>query len=367
MKTETKKLTKKFWMIVLATVCAGALFMLSGVEAKANGEIEVNSWAGLKTAIDISPAGTETTIKLTADIEPDTPTDADAYINIDTGKKIVLDLNGHIMNRKLPRAQENGMVIKVEGELTLKDSNPTASHNDFTFINPITQEPNTVTGGAITGGKNSTRYGENNCFGGGVNVCAGAKFTMNAGTIVACEGYYGGGVCADGEERGAQGVLIRNPAEFVMNGGRITACVARHGGGVCNKGYDYDNNSIYNGARFTMNGGVIEYCKAGDGGGINSFGYVAINEGSIRNCNAEDWGGGVCCSGSVAFPLNAFVMTGGEIYNCEAIAGGGGIDAAQVSLRISGGEIRKCKSNNQGGGVNYLSGHSDFTAVFSEK
>ncbi len=371
-------------MIVLAAVCAGALFMLSGVEAKANGEIEVNSWAGLQTVIDSAPAGTETTIKLTADIEPDTPTDADAYINIGTEKKIVLDLNGHIMNRNLSVAQENGVVIKVEGELTLNDSNPTASHDGVTFDNPIPKKITTdtddvitvtgdaisIAGGAITGGKNSTQDGENNCLGGGVNVCAGAKFTMNAGTIVACEGYMGGGVYADGEKHGINYEVIAAPAEFVMNGGRITACVAEDGGGVCN--YGYEINLITYGAYFTMNGGVIEYCEAkgdnisvDDGGGVYSYGFVAINGGSIRNCNAEDWGGGVYCSGSDAFPLNAFVMTGGEIYNCEAIAGGGGIVADNVLFVISGGEIRKCKSNNQGGGVNYCSGYSDFTAVFS--
>jgi hypothetical protein len=350
-------------MIVLAAVCAGALFMLSGVEAKANGEIEVNSWAGLQTVIDSAPAGTETTVKLTADIVPETPTAADAYINIGTGKKIVLDLNGHIMNRKLSTAQENGMVIKVEGELTLNDSNPTASHNDFTFINPITLETNTVTGGAITGGKNSREYyGANGNYGGGVNVCAGAKFTMNAGSIVACEGYYGGGVFADGEKLGNNNEQVAVPAEFVMNGGLITACVADYGGGVCNYGYDIILNCFS--ACFTMNRGEIEYCKADYGGGVYSYGCINLNEGKIRSCKAESSGGGVGCAGNRS-QINAFIMTGGEICECEAIYGnGGGVYATNVTFSISGGEISNCKVYNDGGGV-YFKGFSEFTAAFS--
>ena len=363
--------------IVLTAACVGLFFMLTGVDAKADDVVEVGTWSKLQSDINSATPNTSTTIKLIADIAPADPTAADAYINIGTGKKIVLDLNGHIMNRNLSEAQENGMVIKVEGELTLNDSNPTASHDGVTFDNPITKKITTdtdevitvtgdaisIAGGAITGGKNSTQYGENKCLGGGVCLCPAAKFTMNAGMIVACEGYFGGGVYADGEKHGINREVIAAPAEFVMNGGRITACVAHDGGGVCN--YGYVINSINYGACFTMNGGVIEYCKAGEGGGVESCGFVAINGGSIRNCNAEDYGGGVSSSGSDTFPLNAFVMTGGEIIDCEADAGGGGIYAHLVPLRISGGEIRNCKSNNQGGGVNYCGGDSGFTAVFS--
>ena len=353
-------------MIVLAAVCAGALFMLSGVEAKANGEIEVDSWAGLQTAIDSAPAGTETTIKLTANIVPANPTAADAYINIGTGKKIVLDLNGHIMNRKLPSAQENGMVIKVEGELTLNDSNPTASHDGVTFDNPITGESNTVTvtGGAITGGKNRPEdYGANGNYGGGVNVCAGAIFTMNAGTIVACEGYKGGGVYADGEKLGINYEVIAAPAEFVMNGGRITACVAEEGGGVCN--YGYSINSVNYGACFTMNGGVIENCKAERGGGVRSYGRVMMHGGKIRSCKAVYHGGAVECMGDSSFTFNAFIMTGGEISDCEALYGrGGGVGICGAPLEMSGGVIRKCKADHYGGGV-YYNGERRFNATFS--
>ena len=376
LKTETKKLTKKFWMIVLAAVCAGALFMLSGVEAKADA-VEVANWADLQTAIYAATDGTETTIKLTADIAPETPTAADAYIKIGTEKKIVLDLNGHIMNRNLSSAQENGMVIKVEGELTLNDSNPTVSHDGVTFDNPIpkkittdTDEVITVTGdaisiagGAITGGKNSTQYGENKCLGGGVCLCPAAKFTMNAGMIVACEGYFGGGVYADGEKHGINREVIAAPAEFVMNGGRITACVAGEGGGVCN--YGYSINLINCGACFTLNGGVIENCKAERGGGVKSFGRVMMHGGKIRSCKAVNDGGAVECMGDSSFTFNAFIMTGGEISDCEAQYGsGGGVGICGVPLDMSGGEIRKCKADHYGGGV-YYNGERHLNATFS--
>ncbi len=343
MKTEIGRQTKLIWKIVLAVAVTIMFFALSEETAKAD-EVTVNTWSGLQDAIDLAPNGTSRTIQLTADIRPAEPTASDAYITIGSDKKITLDLNGHIMNRglALETVTANGMVIRVEGELTLDDSDPTSSHPGFSFTNPVTQESNTVTGGAITGGKNTC--------GGGVNVCAGARFIMNAGSIVACEAFAGGGVYVDvGEYVNDQ--TIRPYAEFIMNGGLITSCSAFEGGGVFNCG-DYSSSVVYVGASFTMKGGSIEYCTARyTGGGIYSSGRFTMEGGKIRSCKAVE-GGGIASGGNPSILCDAFVFAGGEIRNCESTEMGGGVCVEGKSIIMSGGKIIDCRSR-YGGGVYY--------------
>ena len=351
MKTEIRRQPKLIWKIALAVAFAIMFFALSEETAKAD-EVTVDTWSGLQGAIDAAPNGTSRTIQLTDDITPDYPTASNAYITIGSGQKIILDLNGHIMNRglALETAIANGMVIRVEGELTLNDSSPASSHPDFSFTNPVTGELNTVTGGAITGGKNSSDYSNGN-FGGGVYICPGARFIMNAGSIVACEAYNGGGVYADGEELGNNSQVLAPPAEFVMNGGLIASCIAQgYGGGVYGMGYS--NNLVNTGACFDMKGGSIENCLANeDGGGVFSYGRVTLEEGKISKCKASDCGGGVCCVSDSSFPYNAFVFSGGEISDCEAVSMGGGVCVNDVQFIMSDGKILDCKTDNDGGGV----------------
>ena len=96
MKTNTEKQAKWIWTIVLAVAFTIMFFARSGEAVKA--DVTVNTWNGLQNAINSAPDNVPTTIKLTGDITPGTPTAADAYINIGSDKKIILDLNGHIMN-----------------------------------------------------------------------------------------------------------------------------------------------------------------------------------------------------------------------------------------------------------------------------
>lgn len=120
----------------------------------------------------------------------------DAPLTIPSSKTVILDLNGHTIDRGLTgkAAAEHGNVIEVNGTLTLKDS---------------------VGTGKITGGNN-----ENNT-GGGVYVDNDAAFTMTGGRISENQvAGSGGGVYVVGS--------------FTMTGGTITDNNATGlGGGVC--------------------------------------------------------------------------------------------------------------------------------------
>ena len=100
MSTGTKKHIEVLWKIVLAVACTIMFFMILGVEAKAD-SVEVNTWESLKSEISTVRPGESKTITLTADITPGNPTAETTCIIIQSYKWIVLDLNGHIINRNL--------------------------------------------------------------------------------------------------------------------------------------------------------------------------------------------------------------------------------------------------------------------------
>lgn len=91
----------------------------------------------------------------------------EARLSIPTGKTITINLNGHIVNRKLSASINDGnvFIINANATLTISDSNPTATHSpQVTYIHPITNEEVTINGGIIMGGNT-------NSDGGGIMVC----------------------------------------------------------------------------------------------------------------------------------------------------------------------------------------------------
>ena len=203
---------------------------------------------------------------------------------IDTTLKVTntvtLDLNGHVIKM----TGSDRVITFAGGNLTLQDSNKTATHKDSTL----------PAGGVITGG--------NQGQGGGVYINNNSTFTMNGGTIANCSAEYGGGV------------YISSNSTFTMNGGTIANCKATTsdyavgGGGV----YVAQNSN------FTMSGGIIENCSAAStvGGGVFSYGNFSMSGNAIiRGCSAK-FGGGV----HVAQNFN-FTMSGGTIENCTSMDG----------------------------------------------
>ena len=144
------------------------------------------------------------------------------YLSVPKGASVIIDLNGHTINRGLTSATANGYVLKVAGDLILEDNG---------------------TGGKITGG-----YEENK--GGGIWLSG--NLTMSGGTI-----------SGNHAARGA-GVYIAS-GTFNMNGGTISGNYAeKYGGGVY----------VYSAGTFRMSSGEITGNRVGtgSGGGIYKMG-----------------------------------------------------------------------------------------------
>ncbi len=227
------------------------------------GSTEAQAWNNLKSAlVDVDNGGTMRTdgesaeaptyFKLAKNCKDGTKT-RESRIIVASGRSVVLDLAGYTIDHGLAQAIDDGYVIQVKGNLTLRDS---SSNN----------------AGIITGG-NST---ENCCdSGGGVFVNYGT-FRMEGGTITGNQSVYGGGVCL-------------NRGSFTMAGGVICGNTASGGGGV----YVFGDS-------FTMTGGTIKGNKAKSGGGgvcLDQQGTYTFTGGIITGNSVEkeygQKGGGV--------------------------------------------------------------------------
>ena len=223
----------------------------------------------------------------------------DVALSVPDGKTATLDLNGHVIDRALTEAKDNGFVILVNagGNLTVVDSAPDAVHDPArSFTDPLANESVEVKGGIITGGYNT---GD----GGGIYVQRSDSthgfLTLNGGTIAGniARGN-GGGMAARGT--------------MTVNGGCIgynTSDAA--GGGV----YPGNGSGV-----FTMTGGsIVGNSAATQGGGVRSDyetgGYIDISGGTITGNVAAD-GGGVYLGCDYNSPKYQFsgtpVITGNE-------------------------------------------------------
>lgn len=221
---------------------------------------------------------------------------------LDVDRTVTLDLNGHVI-----KMTGSGTVIIIgsQANLTMIDSNNTATHTDSTL----------PAGGVITGG-NATQNG------GGIYVGGGCSMTMTGGTIENCSATGGGGV------------YVFHSGSFTMKDGTIENCSATYGGGV------YVDKST-----FAMEGGTIENCsaKSGGGGGIYvSSGTFTIGDGEIKNCKSSFGGGGLYIVASGSGGLSTFTMTGGIIENCTSkyVSESAAIFASNSNILANGGIVK---------------------------
>lgn len=184
-----------------------------------SGEMQ-ESIDGVFTVDDTTTPGTRT-ITLLTDIESEAPI-TDTSLIISDEKKMVLDLNGHIIDRGLSSSKtsvksETGYVIRVEkgGELTIKDSNVNQIHKFKTITSGenrglwVLDEHNgdkAVYGGIITGGRDN--------YGGGICVEDGI-LNLIAGNIVGNIGINN----EDVSNLSSEGCLSFSNAKFAMSGG----------------------------------------------------------------------------------------------------------------------------------------------------
>ena len=96
-------------------------------------------------------------------------------IYIPTGQNVTINLNGHVLDRGLTSAEDNGCVIKVDGTLTITDGQPEAEHDPAVIVRSgFDDKEIAVKGGVITGGYNS---------GDGGGIFASGVLYFTAGTI----------------------------------------------------------------------------------------------------------------------------------------------------------------------------------------
>lgn len=252
--------------------------------------------------------------------------DVEISSTLTVNRTVTLDLNGCVL-----KMTGGFSVIKVEsgGDLTIQDSKTTTQYN----FNPHYKQPawyidmweldkggsEIVFGGVITGGGGDFAHSD----GGGVLVNGGGKLTMTGGSIVGCSAVgLGGGV------RLAYDSAIGKNSTFTMTGGSIIGCAAKNGGGVsvspgctfimdsdseirnCNA--NNDGGGVINHGTFQMRGGTISTCTtvAFGGGGVCNNGTFIMSDGMIKGCTSPD---GQYASGGGVRNSNQFTMTGGMI------------------------------------------------------
>ena len=184
--------------------------------------LHLYTWKSVVQAIDESDTS-PVTLKLEADIKAEAD---DTRILIDGGRNIILDLNGHRMDRNAALRLNTCNVITVESgsSLTIRDS---AGGGVIEKGNSSSSGGAIVVNGELTleGGTISNNYSY--CDGGAIEVNSGARMTMTGGTI---EGNIA--------EASAGAIRIRSGATVIISGGRITANIANnyHGGAIYNNG-----------------------------------------------------------------------------------------------------------------------------------
>ena len=224
MKTYPKALLRAAALLVVALLVGGAARAESGVD----------SWSALQDSIDRAEDGE--IITLSEDLKA---LDADAQITIPAGKRLTLDLNGHVLDSAMnPRQTERKRcVIKIrEGAmLTLRDSGGS---------------------GVLTGG-----FDDN---GGGV---------WNLGTLIMEGG------CVTGNTALDSGGGVANYGTMVLTGGSVQGNTAlRDGGEVFNEAK----------ARLTVGGDVVIGNDEAKHSGIRNEGALTVIGTQNNEARIED-------------------------------------------------------------------------------
>ena len=229
MKTYPKALLRAAALLVVALLVVALL-----VGGAARAESGVDSWSALQDSIDRAEDGE--IITLSEDLKA---LDADAQITIPAGKRLTLDLNGHVLDSAMnPRQTERKRcVIKIrEGAmLTLRDSGGS---------------------GVLTGG-----FHDN---GGGV---------WNLGTLIMEGG------CVTGNTALESGGGVANYGTMVLTGGSVQGNTAlRDGGEVFNEAK----------ARLTVGGDVVIGNDEAKHSGIRNEGALTVIGAQNNEARIED-------------------------------------------------------------------------------
>ena len=228
------------------------IIILMGQETWASNSID--TWSSLQVAFNAACADADnpTIITLAADITAEV---GDTYLELKGGRHVILDLNGHTLDRHMTAAQEGkGYVIQVFGSTT-----------SLTIRDNSTAQTGTITGGW-------SRYGA-----GCILVTNNATLRLESGTI-------------SGNRVTQNGGAIALYGNLYMTGGTITGNAA-----------NIDNlSSVYCGAlyfsdssHFYMSGGSItgNYCGITDSGAAGIGCYAGMGHSHVHLSGSYDISG----------------------------------------------------------------------------
>ena len=214
----------------------------------------IGTWPFLQAVLTAAStdADNPTVITLAADITAEA---SDTYLELKGGRHVILDLNGHTLDRHMTAAQEGkGYVIQVFGSTT-----------SLTIRDNSTAQTGTVTGGW-------SRYGA-----GCIYVVNNATLRLESGTI-------------SGNRVTQNGGAIALYGNFYMTGGTITGNAANIGNlssVYCGALYFSDSSHFY------MCGGSItgNYCGTTDSGAAGIGCYAGMGHSHVHLSGSYDISG----------------------------------------------------------------------------
>lgn len=327
-----KRLKNKFLRAFFS--CCLLFALLTAAQAAEPTRYEVNTAAELvDAALAVNAAGGEAEIVLKADITLSKDTWQDAA-GLPAGDDALLFTQGTV-------------TLLGEGHSITAD---VANHRGIT-----------VSGDAVLNLGKHGYSGSLTVRGGGGNVELLNPLVNLSGTAV-LNVYDGAAIRDTLAVNGAGGVQVSDRAEFNMHGGLIENCnnsISAAGGVVV------DGSAVFN-----LCGGTICGCK-GYGGAVNISGQgrMEFSAGLIEGCESLSSGGAILLEysdpiyyggGGTAGPITpGLKMIGdGTIRNCRAKEYGGGValNANDAAAELTGGIITGCKAGKSGGGAAYLFG-----------
>ena len=311
---------------------------------QATGQYEAmltRGWKDLQAQINVAADSGDHAVVLDKDY---TAGADDKSLAIPEGKTVIIDLNGHQLDRRLTAQASNDPLTAMSGSVLVACEGSTLTICD-----------NSDKGdGKITGG-----WGWN---GGGVLVSANAVLTLEGGAI--CDNnatYDGGGVCV------SQGATLN------LNGGTICDNKAGSDGGGVSAGATVRDNSATEtgGGIYVSSTGSIQLKGAticgntsdGTGGGLNVHLKDATGN-YIEDCRitkniAHSMGGGL----RMYDAGKTLEIRRTDISHNSTHAGGGGVCVYKGSVVIYEGSVSNNSASN-GGGV-YVHRSGDDNATFT--
>ena len=276
-------------------------------------------------------------------------TGTDSYLNVPAGHHVIIDLNGHTINRNLTEANDNGYVFYVRGgtddktpsSLTIRDSQGggtitggyASGYNGGGAFFVTHKSTLTIEGGTITGNK-SSKYG-----GGAITISnstvrmTGGSITGNVGNTSNNDSFYAAGA-----------VCLKEQSHFYFSGGSITGNLCGgHTGDIYGKddcggiGFDNDHpayvNRVHLSGTYTLSGNLLG--SYSDGTLTNSIAsdylhtqknviviadaisptapaVITVSDKSKQTGFTSGWGNHMTADPATCFTLGSFYNTDGK-------------------------------------------------------